>query len=477
MKKLLAAIIAVMLCAAACAPKEPAIDAATPESGESTAAPAGTDASGGFISEEDGKNINAMLPIMDSIVRSIGIDSDTKYDAKSDDLIWSVLYLTGVNWGMSIEPETAEPTVTTDEQGYVTVPASTMEDYAAAAFGGDRSIPKIAASFAESVTFTDSAEAYRLAPSDTGDTIARIDGITPDGSAVRVSVGLYLGSGERLGGMVFTLEKCDTAGQFKYCVTAAVNENELGIYQWKDVKLNSEDSLSADGKADSVKFTVVQDKDGNVTVKFNINGKESTDELGPLGLDESCVHVGDTVVGDGYTELYVTGDAASDDYVTFVYRVHNGELKKAFITGTVQSVYGNGGVSVETTIDILGTHGATCDFMLSTGDSGDDFAFVRSSDYTVVYQNFSEAWDYSALKLSRDGLKLKLGDGSTAEGKKGEKFLIMGTDMQSYADLMAEDGTTSKITIQASEDEYDYLTWKIDGIPESEWFEELAYAG
>ncbi|MFR1265135.1 MAG: hypothetical protein ACLSES_06340, partial [Christensenellales bacterium] len=221
----------------------------------------------------------------------------------------------------------------------------------------------------------------------------------------------------------------------------------------------------------------VQDKDGNVTVKFNINGKESTDELGPLGLDESCIHVGDTVVGDGYTELYVTGDAASDDYVTFVYRVHNGELKKAFITGTVQSVYGNGGVSVETTIDILGTHGATCDFMLSTGDSGDDFAFVRSSDYTVVYPNFSEAWDYSALKLSRDGLKLTMGDGSTAEGKKGEKFLIMGTDMQSYADLMAEDGTTSKITIQASEDEYDYLTWKIDGIPESEWFEELAYAG
>ncbi|MFR3905923.1 MAG: hypothetical protein ACLTYI_00170 [Christensenellales bacterium] len=285
-----------------------------------------------------------MLP-KDSIVRSIGIDSDTKYDAKSEDLIWSVLYLTGVNWGMSIEPETAEPTVTTDEQGYVTVPASTMEDYAAAAFGGDRSIPQIAASFAESVTFTDSAKAYRLAPSDMGDTIARIDSITPDGSAVKVSTGLYLGSGERLGGMVFTLEKCDTAGQFKYCVTAAVNENELGIYQWKDVKLNSEDSLSADGKADSVKFTVVQDKDGNVTVKFNINGKESTDELGPLGLDESCVHVGDTVVGDGYTELYVTGDAASDDYVTFVYRVHNGELKKAFITGTVQSVYGNGGVS------------------------------------------------------------------------------------------------------------------------------------
>mgnify|MGYP001019471255 CR=1 FL=1 len=266
MKKLLAVIIAVMLCAAACAPKETALDPVTPGTEGGQTASTEADDTGEFISEEDGKNINAMLPIMDSIVRSIGIDSDTKYDAKSDDLIWSVLYLTGVNWGMSIEPETAEPTVTTDEQEYVTVPASTMEDYAAAAFGGERSIPKIAASFAESVTFDDSAKAYRLAPSDMGDTIARIDSITPDGSAVKVSTGLYLGSGERLGGMVFTLEKCDTAGQFKYCVTAAVNENELGIYQWKDVKLNSEDSLSADGKADSVKFTVVQDKDGNVTV-------------------------------------------------------------------------------------------------------------------------------------------------------------------------------------------------------------------
>ncbi len=474
MKKLLAAIIAVMLCAAACAPKEPAADAAPGSEGVQTA-PDGAEAAGEFISEEDGGNINAMLPIMDSIMRSIGIDSDAKYDSKSDELVWSVLYLTGVNWGMSIEPEAAEPTVTTDEEGYVTVAASTMEDYAAAAFGGERTLPKISGSFAETVTAADGS--YKLAPSDMGNTIARIESIAPDGSTVKVSVGLYLGSGERLGGMVFTLEKCDSAGQFKYCVTAAVNENELGIYQWKEVKPGSEDHLSADGKADSVKFTVAQDKDNNVTVKFNIDGKESADELGPLSLNEDSIHVGDTVVGDGFTELYVTGDAASDDYVTYVYRVHGGEVKKASIAGTVQGVYGNGGVSVETSIDILGTHTAGCDFMLTTGDSGNDFAFVRSSDYTVIYQNFSEAWDDFALKLSRDGLKLILGDGSAAEGKKGDKFLIMGTDMQSYADLMAEDGTTSKINIQASEDEYDYLTWSIDGVSESEWFEELAYAG
>lgn len=114
MKKLLAVIIAVMLCAAACAPKETAMDPVTPGTEGGQTASTEADDTGEFISEEDGRNINAMLPIMDSIVRSIGIDSDTKYDAKSDDLIWSVLYLTGVNWGMSIEPETAEPTVTTD---------------------------------------------------------------------------------------------------------------------------------------------------------------------------------------------------------------------------------------------------------------------------------------------------------------------------------------------------------------------------
>ena len=119
MKKLLAVIIAVMLCAAACAPKETAMDPVTPGTEGGQTASTEADDTGEFISEEDGRNINAMLPIMDSIVRSIGIDSDTKYDAKSDDLIWSVLYLTGVNWGMSIEPETAEPTVTTDEQEYV----------------------------------------------------------------------------------------------------------------------------------------------------------------------------------------------------------------------------------------------------------------------------------------------------------------------------------------------------------------------
>ena len=53
MKKLLAVIIAVMLCAAACAPKETAMDPVTPGTEGGQTAPAGTDASGGFISEED----------------------------------------------------------------------------------------------------------------------------------------------------------------------------------------------------------------------------------------------------------------------------------------------------------------------------------------------------------------------------------------------------------------------------------------
>ena len=91
MKKLLAVIIAVMLCASACAPKEPAMDPITPGTEGGQTASTEADDTGEFISEEDGRNINAMLPIMDSIVRSIGIDSDTKYDAKSEDLIWSVL--------------------------------------------------------------------------------------------------------------------------------------------------------------------------------------------------------------------------------------------------------------------------------------------------------------------------------------------------------------------------------------------------
>lgn len=477
MKKLLAVIIAIMLCAAGCGQKEPAADTVTPDAEAGQAASPAPEAQGEFISEEDGRSINAMLPIMDSIVRSIGIDSDARYDAQSDEFIWSVLYLAGISLGAGAGQETDLPAVTVDEEGYVTVPVSAMEDCAAAAFGGSRGLPDTPASLAESVTFGESAGAYVLAPSDMGDAAARIESITPDGGAVKVSAGLYLGSGERLGGMVFTLERCETAGPFKYCVTAAVNENELGIYQWKEAELNGEELLSADGKADSVKFTVTQDADDNVTVRFDIDGAESADELGYLSLGEGCIHVGDTVVGDGFTELYLTGDLASDDYVTFVYRVHNGEVQKAFITGTVQSVYGNGGVSVETTIDILGTHGAVCDFALSGGDTGDEFAFLRSGDYSVIYANFSEAWDYSALKLSRGGLKLTMGDGSAAEGRKGEKFLVMGTDMQSYADLMAEDGATARINIEAYEDEYDYLTWKIDGVPESEWFEELAYAG
>lgn len=55
MKKLLAVIIAVMLCAAACAPKETAMDPVTPGTEGGQTASTEADDTGEFISEEDGK--------------------------------------------------------------------------------------------------------------------------------------------------------------------------------------------------------------------------------------------------------------------------------------------------------------------------------------------------------------------------------------------------------------------------------------
>ncbi len=484
MKKLFAVIIAVMLCVSACTPNQTTSDK-TAESEQPAQEqevisagqirpeePVSLDESP--LSDEDTKAVNAMLPIMDSILRSIGIDSDSEYDPSDLTFFWSALYLTGVNWGMSIQPEAEEPTVTEDEQGYVTVAETTMQDYAAAAFGSRdlRSIPEL---YADYITYDEATETLKLAPSDSGDTLTVIESIVKEGDYVTVNTGLYLGNGERLGGMVFVLQDADNAGQFKYSVKSAVNENELGIYQWKGVDIGSKDSLHAGENADYVDFTVTQSGESSVTVSFDIDGSEVKDEIESLVLSNDSIHIGNTTVGDEYTELYIYGKADSGNNITYVYRIQDGQLKKAAIDGVVTGVHGNGSVSLLTEISMLGKYTASCNLMLATGENGDEFGFVRSGDYSVVYENFSEAWDDAALELSKSGLKLTYGDESTGEGKKGDRFLLMGTDMQSYVDLMTEDGRTAKIEISKGDDADS--VWQIDGKPESDWFAELGYTG
>jgi len=181
-------------------------------------------------------------------------------------------------------------------------------------------------------------------------------------------------------------------------------------------------------------------------------------------------YVGDVDTSDGYTELIVTGDCGSDDYVTFIYRVQNGELKPASLGGCALGIYGDGTLLVDGCVDVLGTYGARCEWAMEPNA----FNFERSSVYARVMDD--EAWEYLALTVKKDGLPVRsAADGAALTLPAGTKLLMVMTDGESEAALVDEAGNYYLVSV--AENETDGWGWMIDGTGENEWFENVPYAG
>jgi hypothetical protein len=143
-------------------------------------------------------DIEAMMPILDSIVGTMGIGEDSAYTPNDDAFCWYVLYLMGVNWGAT------HPLVEmTDE--CVIVPRQAMQEFASAAFF-DNDIPAVPDGMAQSVQYDESLDAYRLAYSDRANTETRMGtlDVAADGT-VTVNAELYEVPDELLGTIAFTL--------------------------------------------------------------------------------------------------------------------------------------------------------------------------------------------------------------------------------------------------------------------------------
>jgi hypothetical protein len=144
-------------------------------------------------------DIEAMMPILDSIVGTMGIGEDSAYTPNDDAFCWYVLYLMGVNWGAT------HPLVEqTDE--CVIVPRQAMREFASAAFLDHNDLPAVPDDMAQSVQYDEGLDAYRLAYSDRGNTETRMGAldVAADGT-VTVNVELYEIPDELLGTIAFTL--------------------------------------------------------------------------------------------------------------------------------------------------------------------------------------------------------------------------------------------------------------------------------
>lgn len=201
---LLAALFALSTVLSACAAggTEPAA-APTPAVTEvpaATDAPAVTDTPAVTPDMSQVKtDVEAMMPILDSIVETMGIGEDSAYMPNDDAFCWYVLYLMGVNWGAT------HPLVEqTDE--CVIVPCQAMQEFASAAFFGYKDLPAIPEDMAQSVQYDESIDAYRLAYSDRANTETRMGTlcVAADGT-VTVNAELYEVAGDLLGTITFTL--------------------------------------------------------------------------------------------------------------------------------------------------------------------------------------------------------------------------------------------------------------------------------
>jgi hypothetical protein len=224
--------------------------------------------------------------------------------------------------------------------------------------------------------------------------------------------------------------------------------------------------MDADGSDETI--SVTQREDGTAVAAFSCGDTNFADTIDPLYVSECFID--DVTEGDGYLELFVTGDMASDDYVTCIYRIKDGAIEKCEIYGIVKESDGKGSLLVQETIDVFGTYGAECSYSLKDG-----FEFDVSSPYTVLqYEGFEER----KITVKRDGLPAQV---SVSGGKyedvllpAGTELLLMETDCKSYGLFTSKDGKSIRISITSNPGEWG---WYIGRIPEEEWFDGLSYSG
>ena len=170
------------------------------------------------------EKLTAMGPVLDSLVRNMGIEGEVAYSAEDAELVWTQLYLHGVNWGFLNEG------VQVDKQ--VRVPGEVLRGYAQAAFAGMEALPEMPADMS-GIEYDAATDAYVL--SGLGDAgvytyivIERYAERT-DGSVLAL-VDLYnTETNMRLGSLLVDMVPAPVGSAWPYSVTNAVRDDMMDV--------------------------------------------------------------------------------------------------------------------------------------------------------------------------------------------------------------------------------------------------------
>lgn len=205
------------------------------------------------------------------------------------------------------------------------------------------------------------------------------------------------------------------------------------------------------------------------TLSIDFDGETYTDSF--TWLYDVSLYMGDIQFGDGSRELFLIGDIASTDYITYIYRLSaEGQITRTEVEGIVRDVNGNGELGVETVVNVLGTYLANCTYQLLT-----DGSLVLSSPYSIPQPDvYAEDRRLTLLQELHGALQEEDGEFVPVTLTASMRLLLFETDAESYVLLTGENGEVVRLEISFAEGEW---TSRVNGIPEEECFEGFLYAG
>lgn len=168
---------------------------------------------------------------------------------------------------------------------------------------------------------------------------------------------------------------------------------------------------------------------------------------------------------DGRSFFIIVCDYMSDDFVTFVYEVTDGGLKKC---AELSSVYPSNQyvtteeIEMNRKLDILGSYIATCNYTL------DEDGLLTSKDTFYPINAFHSLTIIKDLPVTIDGAETTLNPGTS--------IFVTGTNNVDEIHFKVIDSDQTGI-IQYTLEEPDSHIHLIDGVSEYEYFESLPYAG
>ena len=138
------------------------------------------------------ERMTAMLPVFDSILRAMSENDANRYAPKDGYFFWYTLYLMGNNWGHT-------HSLVKMESGLPVVGRKVIQEFASAAFLDYSDLLPVPDSLKTTIAYDAALDAYRLSPSDKGDSETRIVSVSAAANnAINVKAGLYDSMGEML---------------------------------------------------------------------------------------------------------------------------------------------------------------------------------------------------------------------------------------------------------------------------------------